>query len=126
MADLDQPLRLHPLTYLDEGDEVTVGRADINSFGLFPADGAALLRRLEEGSPVPPIDVYQVGDVYFVKHGHHRVSVARRLGWERIRAHVVEVTTRAPVGSEMTAVLGQLDDQLLPNLLCQLLLLLQR
>jgi hypothetical protein len=58
---------------------------------------------MEEGSPVPPIDVYQVGDVYFVKHGHHRVSVARRLGWERIRAHVVEVTTRAPVGSEMTA-----------------------
>ena len=51
MADLDQPLRLHPLTYLEEGDEVTVGRADINSFGLFPPDGAALLRRLEAGSP---------------------------------------------------------------------------
>jgi uncharacterized membrane protein YgaE (UPF0421/DUF939 family) len=58
---------------------------------------------MEEGRPVTPIDVYQVGDTYFVKHGHHRVSVARRLGWERIRAHVVEVNTRAPVGSEMTA-----------------------
>ena len=51
MADLDQPLRLHPLTYLEEGDEVTVGRADISSFGLFPPDGAALLRQLEAGSP---------------------------------------------------------------------------
>src|SRR5215472_13434001 len=51
MADLDQPLRLHPLTYLEEGDEVTVGRADINSFGLFPPDGAALLRQLEAGRP---------------------------------------------------------------------------
>jgi hypothetical protein len=51
MADLDQPLRLHPLTYLEEGDEVTVGRADINSFGLFPPDGAALLRQLEAGHP---------------------------------------------------------------------------
>jgi hypothetical protein len=51
MADLDQPLRLHPLTYLEEGDEVTVGRADINSFGLFPPDGAALLRQLEAGQP---------------------------------------------------------------------------
>jgi len=51
MVELDQPLRLHPLTYLDEGDEVTAGRADISSFGLFPADGAALLRRLEAGSP---------------------------------------------------------------------------
>ncbi|NUR62099.1 MAG: hypothetical protein HOV87_26070 [Catenulispora sp.] len=47
--DLDQPLRLHPLTYLDEGEEVTVGRADIDSYGLFPPDGAALLRRLETG-----------------------------------------------------------------------------
>ena len=46
---LDKPLRLHPLTYLDEGDEVTVGRADINSYGMFPADGAALLRFLEAG-----------------------------------------------------------------------------
>jgi hypothetical protein len=49
--DLDRPLRLHPLTYLDEGDEVTAGRADTNSFGLFPADGAALLRHLEAGHP---------------------------------------------------------------------------
>lgn len=49
--DLDQPLRLHPLTYLDEGEEVTVGRADIDSYGLFPPDGAALLRRLEAGEP---------------------------------------------------------------------------
>lgn len=61
-----------------------------------------LYAAMEEGRPVAPIDVYQVGDAYFVKHGHHRVSVARRLGWEWIRAHVVEVTTRAPVGSEMT------------------------
>ena len=48
--DLDQPLRLHPLTFLDEGDEVTVGRADINSYGMFPADGAALIRQLVAGS----------------------------------------------------------------------------
>ncbi|MEU8032683.1 hypothetical protein AB0C13_29300 [Streptomyces sp. NPDC049099] len=48
---LDEPVRLHPLTYLEEGDEVTVGRADIESYGLFPPDGAALLRRLEAGTP---------------------------------------------------------------------------
>ncbi|WP_143094185.1 hypothetical protein [Streptacidiphilus jiangxiensis] len=42
-------MRLYPLTFLEEGEEVTVGRADIDSYGLFPADGAALLRRLEEG-----------------------------------------------------------------------------
>jgi hypothetical protein len=48
--DLDKPLRLHPLTYLEEGEEVTVGRADTDSYGLFPPDGAELVRRLEEGS----------------------------------------------------------------------------
>jgi hypothetical protein len=47
--DLDQPLNLHPITYLDEGDEVTLGRANSDNFGVFPADGAALLRRLEAG-----------------------------------------------------------------------------
>ncbi|MGW4562200.1 hypothetical protein ACWEN3_07215 [Streptomyces sp. NPDC004561] len=49
--DFDRPVRLHPLTYLEEGEEVTVGRADIDSYGLFPPDGAALLRRLEAGTP---------------------------------------------------------------------------
>ena len=47
---LDEPVRLHPLTYLDEGDDVTVGRADIDSYGVFPRDGAELVRRLEQGS----------------------------------------------------------------------------
>ncbi|MDI2132953.1 hypothetical protein [Yinghuangia seranimata] len=48
--DPSRSLALHPLTYLDEGDEVTVGRADVDSYCVLPADGAALLRRLEEGS----------------------------------------------------------------------------
>ena len=45
----------------------------------------------------PPIDVYQVGEVYFVKDGNHRVSVARQLGSETISAHVTEVQTRVPL-----------------------------
>jgi hypothetical protein len=56
---------------------------------------------MEQGVEPPPIEVYQVGDVYFVKDGQTRVSVARHLGWDMIPAHVVEVTTRAPVGSEV-------------------------
>jgi uncharacterized membrane protein YgaE (UPF0421/DUF939 family) len=58
---------------------------------------------MEEGRPVAPIDVYQLGDAYYVKHGHHRVSVARRLGRDEITAHVAEVVTRAPVGSDVSA-----------------------
>jgi hypothetical protein len=47
--DPDQPLAIHSLTFLDEGDEVTVGRADTNSYAVLPTDGAALLRQLQEG-----------------------------------------------------------------------------
>ena len=50
----------------------------------------AALRRGEE---MPPIDVYRIGDVHFVIDGHHRVAVARALGWTTINAHVVEVLT---------------------------------
>jgi hypothetical protein len=42
---------LHPLTYLDEGGEVVVGRPDIDSYGIFPPEGAALLRQLAAGMP---------------------------------------------------------------------------
>jgi hypothetical protein len=47
--DPDVPLSVYPLTYLDEGDEVTVGRTDTGSFAVLPADGAALLRVLAGG-----------------------------------------------------------------------------
>lgn len=45
-------LELHPLTYVEEPDGVTVGRADIDSYAVFPTEGAALLKRLGEGMPV--------------------------------------------------------------------------
>jgi hypothetical protein len=43
-------LDIHPLVYLEEGDEVTVGREDIDSYAILPADGAALVRKLAGGS----------------------------------------------------------------------------
>jgi hypothetical protein len=44
-----EPVALHPLTFLEEGDEVTVGRADASSYIVIPADGAGLLRQLAAG-----------------------------------------------------------------------------
>lgn len=46
---------------------------------------------------MPPIDVYKVGEVYFVIDGNHRVSVARELGAKTITARVTEVKTRVPL-----------------------------
>lgn len=42
---------------------------------------------------LPPIEVYQVGDIYFVKDGNHRVSVARANGLKDIEAYVTRVDT---------------------------------
>ena len=54
-----------------------------------------------QGVPLPPIEAHKVDDVYFVKDGHHRVSVARRLGQEFISANVIEVRTRAPLSPDI-------------------------
>jgi hypothetical protein len=37
---------------------------------------------------LPPVVLVQVGDVYFVRDGHHRISVARALGQLDIEAAV--------------------------------------
>lgn len=49
---------------------------------------------------VPPIDVYRVGDAYFVRDGNHRVSVARQLGVKYIQAYVTPVHTRVAYSPE--------------------------
>lgn len=43
---------------------------------------------VESMGGVPPIEVYQVGDAYFVLDGNHRVSVARQQGASHIQAYV--------------------------------------
>jgi nucleotide-binding universal stress UspA family protein len=47
-----------------------------------------------------PIQVYQIGEAYFVADGNHRVSVARQLGASTILAHVTEVHTRVPLSPQ--------------------------
>ena len=45
------------------------------------------------GEPIPPIDLYRIGDLHFVKDGHHRVSIALATGQTTIDAYVTEVLT---------------------------------
>jgi hypothetical protein len=49
---------------------------------------------VRRGEPMPPVSLYRIGEVHFVRDGHHRVSVARALGRMTIDAYVVEVLTR--------------------------------
>lgn len=46
---------------------------------------------------LPPIEVYKVGDAYFVRDGNHRVSIARQMNVPTIPAYVTEVKTRVPL-----------------------------
>ncbi len=56
--------------------------------------------RFKDTQGLPPIEVYQVGEVYFVLDGNHRVSVARDLGVTHIEAFVTEVRSRVPLTPE--------------------------
>jgi hypothetical protein len=64
---------------------------------------AAAMRR---GEAMPPVDLVRVGQIYFVRDGHHRISVARALGRTDIDARITEVVTR--VGAERAITLDAL------------------
>jgi hypothetical protein len=59
---------------------------------------AAAQRR---GEPLPPVSLFQVGELYFVRDGHHRVSVAKSQGRVDIDAYVTEVNTRLRLGRDL-------------------------
>jgi hypothetical protein len=59
---------------------------------------AAAQRR---GEALPPVSLYKVGELYFVRDGHHRVSVAKSLGRTDIDAYVTEVMTRLRLGADL-------------------------
>ncbi|MBI3959652.1 MAG: universal stress protein [Chloroflexi bacterium] len=58
---------------------------------------ASVRRAALDHKPLPPIDVYRLGDVYFVQDGNHRVSVARQMQAEDIDAYVTEIETSVPL-----------------------------
>ncbi len=58
------------------------------------------MHRAEE---LPPVSLYKIGDAYFVRDGNHRVSVSHQQGIEMIDAEVVELRSRVPVDSALTA-----------------------
>ena len=52
---------------------------------------------IESPAGVPPIELYRIGNAYFVLDGNHRVSVLRRMGATQAQAYVTEVQTRVPL-----------------------------
>jgi hypothetical protein len=56
---------------------------------------------VRRGESFPPIDLMRVGELHFVRDGHHRVSVARALGRTDIDAYITDVATRIDPGRAM-------------------------
>jgi len=53
-----------------------------------------------EDTPLPPVDLYKVGEIYFVRDGNHRISVARERGQEFVDAYVIEIEIPVPLTTE--------------------------
>ncbi len=71
------------------------GRADDFDIDFHPLNEAAQERWVSlavaylSRLPLPPVQLIQVGEVYFVRDGHHRVSVGRAFGQAAIDAEVI-------------------------------------
>jgi hypothetical protein len=57
---------------------------------------------MQQDVHLPPIELYKIGDVYFVRDGNHRVSVARQQGQVDIDAYVTELIVDVPIGPDLS------------------------
>ena len=52
---------------------------------------------MQTGDTLPPVELLRVGDRYFVRDGHHRISIAKALGHNSVDAVVTMVGDRVDV-----------------------------
>jgi len=56
-----------------------------------PQERLVVIRSImRQGKPLPPVDLYQIKNHYFVLDGNHRISVAKERGFSEINARVIE------------------------------------
>lgn len=63
-----------------------------------------IAKAMRSGEAMPPIDVYRIGELHFVRDGHHRVSVARQLHLDVIEASVTEILTEVAAARELRSI----------------------
>lgn len=97
--ELDRGIQIIPIASIVG----SVGRYRDFTRAFLPLSGADEERwkrldiAINELRSLPPIEVYKIGDVYFVRDGNHRVSVAKANGLTDIEAHVTEIESRVPL-----------------------------
>jgi hypothetical protein len=98
--------RLHRGTRVVEVDEIvgSVGRWRDFDRSFLPARASMaerwkrIDRAFHRTEDLPPVELYEIGDAYFVVDGHHRVSVARYHDVPTLEAAVVEFYPRRLAG----------------------------
>ena len=96
--------RLHRGRRVVEVDEIvgSVGRWRDFDRSFLPARASVghkwkrIDRAFHRGEDLPPVELYKVGEAYFVVDGHHRVSVARYHDVPTLEASVVEFHPKLP------------------------------
>ena len=100
LAEVHQTQKLQNGHYLGQRtvplDQVqgSVDRAHDFDNAFYPRQEHTLERWLrvamayQAGINLPPVTLVQIGEVYYVEDGHHRLSVARAMGWPEIEAEV--------------------------------------
>jgi hypothetical protein len=115
----DRPVLLHSLIFLDEGQEVTVGRADVDGYAVLPAEGADLLHRLEEGlTPAEAAGWYEqtygeridvddfldgLDELGFLRDPGEAAPAARPVRWQRLGRVMFSATGGACLASALIA-----------------------
>ena len=110
--------RLHRGARVVEVEKIvgSVGRWDEFDRSFLPARASVghkwkrIDRAFHRTEDLPPVELYEIGDAYFVVDGHHRVSVARYHDVPTLEAAVVEFHPKLPAApvptisnSELTA-----------------------
>jgi hypothetical protein len=98
--------RLHRGTRVVEADQIigSVGRWRDFDRSFLPARASLaerwkrIDRAFQRGEDLPPVELYEMGDSYFVVDGHHRVSVARYHDVPTLEASVAEFHTKRLAG----------------------------
>jgi len=96
--------RLHRGTRVVEVDQIvgSVGRWRDSDRSFLPARASVghkwkrIDRAFHRAEDLPPVELYEIGDAYFVVDGHHRVSVARYHDVPTVEAAVAEISPKSP------------------------------
>src|ERR671915_1396971 len=99
--------RLQRGTRVVEADQIvgSVGRWRDFDRSFLPARASVghkwkrIDRAFQRGEDLPPVELYEIGDAYFVVDGHHRVSVARYHEVPTVEAAVAEFHPKLPTAS---------------------------